>query len=508
MGIAVVFYEILIHVFQLLLYSLAGAGLAGQGAFDLIGKFKSAEANLHCFIPLFELVIFSQSMDGLSNNEMGLLFFTFVISSAFACIFGLLYGKFSKMDVRARRVFALICTWGDVAFLPEVLTAALCNPAGPFAGDPHCSMNFNYSFYVLFLFNISLLLAGPFFMHSDQAVAQHIMRKMMLIKHFYPASPQDFMDDTNLARLEETPPAIKNKAEEPMSIAIVPSTEKSPDIANRHNELMETEAHLAMPANMKVVFETISKDKKVADSIFLDEELYKYSNMITLDEDTAEKFENHFNLFLSKIKPEVFVKLYQNVPNIQIAPKLDLPLVIHWLTSRPIWGCIIAVIFGRITPVMDWFFRDNQVTRAFMGTVKALSNLAIPLAVMIWGMILIDGLHVRGRILRIIDIVAMGTIRLVLVPAIGLGFAHGLIGDGISALTDNKVLAFHLYANWAVPPGLLLLTLFVLSKYFDREGALLMFWCKIACIILSTLFTWAYLGMYNLNFPDVPYKAV
>ncbi len=502
-GIGVVFYEVMIHVFQLVIFSLCGAGLAKQGAFDRIGEFKSAEANLHLFIPMFEIVTFSKAIHGLSSNELGLLFFTFVISSAFAWFFGFLHGRVFKMDVRARRVFALICTFGDVAFLPSVLAGALCLDSGPFHGDPHCASNFHYSFYVLFLFNFSLLLSGPYFMHTDQAVSQHIARKMMLIRHYYPKSPQDFLDDTHLTKLDDAAPLKGSE----VALPIMGSPEKPVDTAHMPDRL-DTAAHLTgKVSSLKEIFETVSKDKADAFSIFDNDELMEYSYSLHMDTATAEKFETHFNLFLNKIKPEVFSKLYLEVPNIQIPPAINLPFVRGWLTSRPIWGCILSVIFGRIPDVMEWLFEDNQVVKAFMGTIEHISELAIPLAVMVWGMELIKGFHLQGRNLRIIDVVAMVLIRLAIVPAIGLGFAHGLLNDGISELDNNPVLSFHIYANWCVPPGLLLLTLFVLCKYFALEGAIIMFWCKLLCIVFSTLYTWAYMGMMDLSFPDVPYKA-
>lgn len=503
MGIGVVFVEVIIHVFQLILYSLCGAGLSKVGAFDKAGEYRSALANLHCFIPLFEIVVFSQAANVLNSDSLGLLFFTFVISSFIAIFFAIIYSRVSKMDIRITRVFILLNAFGDVAFLPEVLTDAMCAVTGPLNGDAACSKIHGYSFYVLFLFNFALLLFGPFFMHSDKALAYNVMRQMIIVRHFYPKSAQDFLDDTNLSALDakqiEGPVLVMQEQEK--SPTDKASPQKGELEKNKNPDLFHTAAQLTLRNGaLKETFNT-NFEGKVPMTVLEDEELVLYSLALHMDREIYAKFQEHFDKLLEKIHPDVFDKLFKEVPNVEPTPKVDKAFLIHQATSRAIWGCIISIIFGTHSEAIDWLFISPENKKLFMGTIVGIQSLAIPLAVMIWGMELVRGFQFKGRNIRLMDLIALISIRLVILPSIGLGFVYGLSQNGIAALDNDRVLLHSMYANWCIPPGLLMLTLFVLSNYYAGEGALMMCYSTISSIIFSPLFTWAYTAVFNLSFP-------
>ena len=487
-GVGILFYEVFIHILQLTIFSLAGAALTKCGAFDRVGENRQAEANLHVFIPLFCFVTFSLAVRDLSGDSLALLFFTFVISSFVALAFAYVYCLIFKADVRIIRVFYLLNAFGDVAFLPEVLVGGLCGEHGILEGDPNCKHTVGYSMYVLFLFNTSLLIIGPFLMHSDKALSFNVLRKMIIIKHFYP-SAQAFLDDKELTALD--------KIEGDKLVLNLPSPEKSPGISGVDRLTTATNI-LGKEMFPKIKFYDTT-DSKVKQDVLEDPELVQFSLDLHLDRTTYQQLDDHFDKLMQKINPQVFNSIYDgHVPAVVPYPKLDLNFLIHICTSPAVIGCVAGMIVGRIMPIMDWLYTTDCL-KIFYTTIQHIAGLAIPLAVMIWGIQLYSGFGFKGSNIRLKDLIALIIIRLIIVPAIGLGFTYGLSQDGIGAIDNDKVLHFSIFANWVVPPGLLLLTLFVLCGYYAKEGAIMMFWAMMATEIAAPLYSWAYIHITNIG---------
>jgi len=493
MGIDVLFYDVMTNILQLLFFSLCGVLLRYLNIFEKVGEFKSAEANLHCFIPIYLIITFSKAIEVPTSKGLGLLFFSFIISSGLSAIFGWVYTKLFKVDVRVSQVFVLLMTWGNVAFLPHVLIGAMCGEGGALQGDPNCSKNTGYSFYGLFLFNLSLLILGPLYMHKDKAICYNVRRQMKLVKNFYD-TPQAFLDDKDLVKMNE---GIKYKKigieSSPEKLAASPSHTETKPIKDA---VQETEARINISGNAKEIF--YGKNSKVPITAIEDNDLIEYSLLIHMDSNTYEQWLAHFDKFLEKLDDHTFHEIYDGqIPNPEHSPGYDMDLLHHCVTSKAIWGCIIGLIFGRIPAVMDWIYAEKQ-EKYFMGTFEHLSQIAIPLAVLIWGTQLYSGFTFKYSNIRLLDLIALHIMRLLIIPSIGLGFIYGLSQDGISELDNDRVLMFSMYADWLVQPGLLLLTLFVLCGYYAKEGALMMFWTTISMIVVAPLFTAAYLHMMGI----------
>lgn len=501
MAIGPVFYKVMIHILQLLLYSLAGAYLTWFKAFDPVGENRAAEANLHVFVPFFCFVTFSKAVDPMSHDSLGLLFFTFIISSAFCIFFAIIYCRLAKVDVRIQKVFVLLAAFGDVAFLPSTLLKGLCDEDGALAGDPNCKYTVPYSFYVLFLFNVALIIIGPFCMHRDKAIDYNVRRQMIMVREYY-KSPKEFLDDTNLAAvdkalLEHATPAIE--AAPGIKVVIEPTSPLVP-LDNVPGEKVVTSTHLFGKednGSHREIFDNL-KDSKVPMTVVEQPDMVSYAMELHLDRDVYDQWQSQFNKFLDKLSPNVFNTLIAKVPPPEKSPQLGWHFLLEKARSEVIDCCILGMIIGRIPKAFDWLYGEDGM-EYFMGVVEGLAGLALPLAIMVWGVELYHGFHFRGRNIRIPDVVAMILIHLVIVPSIGLGFVHGLSNDGIEALDNDRVLMFSMYANWCVSPGLLLLTLFILCGYYMKEGALMMFWCAIAEIPLAPLFTYAYLEMMDIK---------
>ena len=500
MEIKYVLIEIMKNLLLIAIFSAVGAVLAWLKVFDRVGEMKSAQANIHAFIPIFCFVAFSQAVYGLSSDSMGLLFFTFAVSSILAAIFGLIYAYASKMDIRIIGVFTLMTAFGNVAFLPETILVALCGEHGALKGDPGCIHAGGYSMYVLFLFNFSLICMGPFFMHKNKAMTFNIRRQMVVIREFYPTSPHDFMADVELSAVDkrvkeglsfEDPP----QKESPLQLeAAHPSEQKeSPE---QKNIYQETEGAFQGSGNRLLLDR---ENPKVPMSVVEDPAVIEYSLEYHMDGESHDKFQRHFDKLMEKLDTRTVSQFCnKRVPSPEKPLVFGIPFLVGLCYNQVNVGCLLGLIIGRIPAAEEWFYSKDNVA-IFMGAVESVANLAIPIAVMILGIQLSTGFSLRGQGIRAVDIGALIVIRLVILPAIGLGFTNALYNDGISAMVNDKVLTFSVFANWNLPPGILLLTLFVLCGFFAKEGPLVVFWCLIAIIPLVTLYTWGFLSLFSLT---------
>ena len=489
MSIDVVFYEVMINLLQLLIYSLVGTALNKLGIFDIVGERKSAEANLHIFVPAFSFITFSNAVNGLSSASLGIIFFSFAVSAATAAVVAYFYCTIVKTDVRITRVFLLLNAFGNVAFLPETVLVALCGKDGALSGYGLCSNKIGYSMYQLFLFNVLLIMIGPFFMNRDKSVAYNIKRQMVLVKYFY-ESPEIFLTDKDLSMMD-----AKNKLE-PGKISIeIASTERIPPPLSE--ERLVTVTGLVKTTTVREDF--YGNGSKVPASVLDDPELVDYAVSIHMDDDVHKAWEAQFEALLKKIDMDVYKRLAEGIPAPMKFPEVDKDFWIHMATSKVVIFGILGVIIGRIPTAMGWLYGPDGL-KYFMGTVKGVAGLALPLAVMVWGVQLSPGFLFKGSNIRLFDIIGLIILRLAIVPAIGLGFSSVLNHGGIEALNDDKVLAYSVYSMWCIQPGLLLLTLFVLCGYYAREGAMMMFWSSVAVIIASPLYTGAIFKALGWNF--------
>jgi len=506
MEIKYVFFEILKNLLLIAIFAVVGTILAWVKAFDKIGENRSAEANIHVFIPVFCFVAFSQAVYNLSSNALGLLFFTFVISASIGAVLAFIFAWVSRMDVRIIAVFMLMAAYGNVAFIPESILVALCGTFGygSLQADAGCKHAGGYSLYVLFLFNYSLICIGPFFMHMNKAKAFNIRRQMIMIREFYSTSPADFMADTELVgvdkRLKEGlnlggDKEVHLQIEGP-PVKTPESPEKKEGQEGKPNNYQDTESALHTTGNRSVLDR---ENPKVPMSTLEEPELIVYSLEYHMDPAGHEKFQKHFDKFIDKFDNRT-VNLFceKHVPSPEKPMEFGIMFILGRIYHQVNVGCILGIIIGRINAAEEWFYCKDIIS-IFMGPVESIANLAIPIAVMILGIQLATGFSLRGMSIRVIDIAGLIVIRHMILPAIGIGFARALYNDGIWDLQNDGVLAYSIFANWNLPPGILLLTLFVLCGYFAREGSFMIFCCLVATIPLVTLFTWAYLKAASLD---------
>lgn len=508
MPIGEVFYSVMVDDLQLLIYSLVGAALRWLGPFDPIGEKRTADANLHFFIPMFCFVEFSTAVQNMSQQALSLLMFTIVISSLFAVFFAYIYTWVAKTDVRISNVFLLMVGFGNVCFMPLVLTRGLCSVKGTWSAEPSCANNVAYSFYELFIFNCPLLAFGPLVMARDKATGYNVRRQMMLVKHYYPRTPQDFLDDTDLVAMK----GVSNNQgkAEPGVVAVnmpneggnSPTPNKGNQVVTMHNkeEMYGTSAVLNAGIGLGKDDFKEEKGSKVPESVLNDQDLVNYSLDLHMDRDTYQKFQDHFAKFFELINVDFYQKEFSNkMPNAIHMPGFDMALVEHIYKCKALWGCILGCIIGRIPTIMTWLYDPNLGIYYFMGTIEGLAGLVLPLCIMILGIQLGPGFHFKGSNIRIHEVIAFIVIRLMIVPAIGLGFVWGMANDSIPAFQGDKVLQFHMFANWVVQPGLLMMTLFVLCGYYAKEGSLVYFYSTIANIVCGPLYTYAYFQMFSMK---------
>jgi predicted permease len=504
----------------MLILALAGYALERMKIFDKVGELKLAQANINVFVPCFVFVSFSTSCVGVGSGAFALLFLSYCLSIGVAFCLTFTYCRMFKTDVRITQSLSMITVFGNVGFAPLTMLAKLCAPDGFLAGNATCGNAKGYCFFELFLVSVILLAIGHIYMDQDRGMCVNLRRQMVLVKHFY-RTPQAFLNDKDLREMDLKPiEGNKEKAQEPAekkenAQKNVPETfvvsvnvekqgtninamqEAPKDLVKKKEEVIISEVPLT-PNNLKERF--FARDSKVSDSILDDVGLKNYAYSINLDRQTHEQWEKHFAQFLDKLSPEVYSIYSEKLPNPMERLEWDLDYLYYVLTKKAIIFCVLGIFIGLIPTAMNWLYAPYGGSKYFMGTVGGIAGETLPLAVMIWGVRLAPGLLFYDVNLRLMDQIACVVIRMILVPAIGLGFMNSVMSWGIPDIQNDVTLAYSMYGLWNCYPCILLLTLFVLSDYYAREGSLLTFWCLIIGIVSIPLFTWAFFSMQTMNF--------
>ncbi len=485
MGIVSIEYGVVVDLLQIAIITLIGFILAKIGPLAPRGELLSAQANLYIFIPLFCFFEVSNSTRSISRLSVLLLWLTFAVSSLVAAFLTWMYCRLFAADVRTVNSLVLIAAFGAVAFFPGALVHAACSEDGDMWKDPDCGLGPEYSMYMILWFNLILLCIGGLFASRDRAISHNIMRQMWFVRKFYP-SPAEFMADRRLDAMERV------------------QREKFAEYLNPDANVSQQECRsttyvqlIGKEGSHKAKFMEPRNLVESPVTLFTDPELIRYSFSIHMSPDTYNSFQYHFDAFLDKMSPPVFSALYTAaVPGPQKPEEVSgWFFFLGWLKSPIILSIIAGFIFGFFPDLSNWLY-SPRVVELFMGTVEALAGFAVPLAVMVLGAELAK-LEYTGKdtIIRVSDVIAIIVIRMGLVPLLGLGFVWIIALIMGSWLTNDRVLTFSVFANWCVPPGILVATLFVLMGHYSKEGTIILIWCMIASLVTVLPFILAYFAI-------------
>ncbi len=467
-------YGVVVDLIQTTIFTLIGFVLAKIGALAPKGELLSAKANFFILTPFFCFFEVSNSTRSISRLSMLLLWLTFAVSSVVAAFLAWIYCCLFAADVRTINSLVLTAAFGAVAFFPKVLIHAACSEDGYMWEDPGCEIGPGYSMYIILWFNLVLLCIGGLFASRDCAISHNIMRQMWFVRKFYP-SPAEFLTDLRLDAMEQVQ---SEKFAEYL---------KPDEIINQQEVWSTTHTHaqlVSKEGSHKVKFMKSRDLVENSVTIFTDPGLIRYSFSIHMNPDTYNRFQCHFDAFLDKMNPSVFTALYTAaVPGPEKPEEISRWFFLGLLKSPIILSSIAGFIFGFFPTLSDWLY-SPRVVELFMGSVEALAGFAVPLAVMVLGAELAKMEYTRkDTIIRVLDVIAIIVIRMGLVPLLGLGFVWIIALMMGSWLTDNRVLTFSVFANWCVPPGILVITLFVLVGHYSKEVTVIIIWCLIASLV-------------------------
>jgi len=438
----------IIGVFQQILFVLAGLLLAKLDVLDFMyGELKFALANYYLFVPLFCIIEISKASNISQISALGLIFFSNVLNCALVIFLSFIYTKIADVDIRIRNCFIIISGLGNVAFFPAVLIYSLCGEGGIFEKDTeYCQYGYGYSMFGLFPLNILIWGIGPFAIQRDKRISLNIMRQMMVIKKFY-ATVKEFMEENNNFE--------KANAESLQNIEF--------DIDNfEHNE-----------------------------------NLIKYSLEIQMSSKNFDKFSSKYDLFLSKLGPNLMKEIHQKLPKHIMRTKIRAPDLIKKIFNPPVLSCIFGIILGLITVIREWL-KTQFAQQLFMKTLVSIGNIALPLSIMLLGSKLSTGFKFGKTVnLRLKDLIAIIIIKFIITPLCGLGFIAICREIGIKQMIKNNVLSFVIFAGWLAPPSTIAISLFVMWNYFVKEIALIQFWTNIVGIVSTIVFLLIYFSIFS-----------
>ncbi len=467
MAILSVFWVTLRGVLQTVILCAAGVLLAKLGPLDPIGDRKYALGVYYLFLPIYCMLQIAQAISVDRIDSFGYLAFSFVAGCLVSLLCAAIYSKIFKVDYRCTKSFILVTTFGNATSYPELLVRSLCDSGGTFEGDPNCEYAVGYAVMGLFFLNVFAWALGPFLISRDSTVCHNERRKFFLIRKFY-TSVADFMADTTFAKLD------------------VVEKEKYRDEMSKPRNDCETESNISD--------RFANPTRKGVESGVLEEiGLVEFSLEIKLDSDTHPEFDSHFNSFLGKLHPLVLERICNEMPGPIEPLNISFSYILEKLAIPPIILAIVGVIIGLIDPIKDWIFSDSAQP-IFMKTMINVGNIAIPVLVMLLGAKLSLGVGFGKDVnLNLKDLIGIMIIRLLIVPAIGLGFMKIVALGGILDPDEDKVLAFIAYSFWNLPPSVMVISVFLVFRYYAKEIAVIQIWTNVVAAITLTVYLVIYI---------------
>ncbi len=465
MALSVALVGIVIGMFQLVLLVACGFFLAKMGALDQSGEVRFALASYYLMLPLFCFIQIAEATSVSSIIPLCYISLAFIISCIVIFILALCYCELSGADVRTKKCLIFSTAFGNVTTLPAIVVDSLCGSGGTLDRDPNCRKGFGYAMFTIFFLHIAVWSIGPLVATSDREKGRNVMRMMWVVKQFYP-SAKAFLEDQELASVHEQPEENRNNPEQGQG--------------ERHESARE-------------IFYAGGREN---DSRFWEnEELLAFSTEYRISRGGYRTFEAHFDSLLGKLTPDWVRKARLPPPERKI--QMTAGVILSKVVAPPVVACVLGFIVGLIAPVKSALIESDIAGRVVMKTAYNVGYMAVPVSAMLLGAKLLVGFTFsKGMNLRILDIVATIVIRLVMAPVVGLGFMFLAAKLNISAVKHDRVLSFVVYANWCVPPSLVLISLFVLYDYYTRETALIQFWSNVVSVVTISAFLLLYFYLF------------
>eukprot|EP00826_Nyctotherus_ovalis_P047717 TRINITY_DN5531_c0_g1_i1.p1 TRINITY_DN5531_c0_g1~~TRINITY_DN5531_c0_g1_i1.p1 ORF type:complete len:282 (+),score=38.17 TRINITY_DN5531_c0_g1_i1:77-922(+) len=227
-----------------------------------------------------------------------------------------------------------------------------------------------------------------------------------------------------------------------------------------------------------------------------DHELIIFSLQIKLSPKVHKEFERKYEKLIREVNPDVLARISKDQPKKYQPPKTSAKEILSKVFSPPVVACSVGIVIGLIPPVKAALF-SSWGNKIFLKTLLSIGTMAMSIGNMLLGCKFSEGFLIsKDMNIRFIDLIMMIAIRLVLLPAIGLGYMALIARIGIPQLDQNKVLDFVLYTYWFVPPSVVFLPLFVMLRHFMREIAILQFWANILLVVSGPVFIVVYFAIF------------
>ncbi|MDR3548913.1 MAG: AEC family transporter, partial [Candidatus Pacebacteria bacterium] len=456
-------------VFQMVILGFAGVLLGKLGPLDSIGDKKYSMGIYYLFLPTYCAIQIANAITVDRLDSFGYLTLSFVLGCFFSGVLGWIYCWLFKVDLRCRKSLLIIITFGNATTYPEVLIRSMCQNDGLLSGDPNCQYGVGYAMLGLFLLNVASWSIGPFVVSRDHTIRHNERRKAYVIKQFYPTM-NAFFEDVDISAVTGM---VQVKYPQ---LNLSTSVDSTPHCASDrffHPPVCNEES-LALEA----------------------QDLIEFSMEIYLTPENSKRLNEHFELLTEKLDPRVVEAICKDIPG-PIAPlQVTFRYILSKLVIPPIVLCFVGFIVGLIGPLRDWIL-GSTADSIFMATLGKIGNIAIPTLVMTLGAKLSTGVKFDKDVnLRFVDVMGVTVIRLLIVPAIGIGFMEIITRAGLITVGDDKVLSFIVYSLWNLPPSVMVASIFLVFRYYTKEMAIIQLWTNIIAIATLTMYLVVYYEIF------------
>jgi len=465
--------------------------------------------NAYVANPVYSLIFIIQAIDENYLMQFGLIIFSgfsclligFVLTVVILIIF--------DIDIRSRWGIGVSITFGNFVVLPQLLANSLCNPDGTYEHTDSCKNGLvkPYSSVPLVFTNIIYWLGGYYLLRHEGIILLEIKQAYIIILNYY-SSIDDFLKDTDLTK-------YKKPDYEKTYVKTIQEQQE-----NHHDEKPEDEINFQVHVERADVVQARKAVLKEAQGIsgYLFQKEY-FQAKINRKRYLAVKA--HFANFKSKIynadwnsgNKDIIEKLILEPENLSSKKDIQDDCKIYRQTEKidlkriayiqAFWSTL-ALVIGFIFPVKEWIFGlNNYPVSIFISTLQTIGSIMPMITLVVLGNFLFQYHKITPRMLLTWKhIVLSSVIRNLILPGLGLIWVPIIIRKMFPDLYNNDpVLMFINYSYWAVPNGLVLIGIYVVSEHYVKEFTILSMYLNLLAAPSITLFVGIFLTIYNYRSP-------
>jgi len=462
------------------------------------------DLNYYVVIPLFGLMNIIRAIRKDYLQEIGfiflavipVIFLTFIIIFVTTLIFGI--------DIRIRLSYTFCICFGNFVVIPQILAHSICKESDFYSKTRLCRQDLidPISSIPLIFSNVVYWVIGLPVLQYEKNIYRDLEKIYLVVLNYY-KNIELFMKDTDFTNITELPHLIYTEPLENKDLSIVVIENESRNLARKNSVPINNQNFSDEFIRSEIITRNSMKFKRE----FYEKSISSYSKYRQIQVHFKKFVKKVFNTQLNYHNKRLIFK-YVILPY-KLNVKTENENLFSWkfyikriLLSPPAIITLLAFCFGFISPIRSFFIGEININpvNLFIATLDKIGNMMTTLTLISLGTFIYEGTRIKENMLISKKLIIISNIlKNLVIPSFGLFWVFIVIRYSYPEIYQNSpVLIFLSYSYWAVPNGLVLITMYSVAEYFGKEFAILSVYMNTISLGIMPLFFTIFFILYDL----------